>query len=150
MAKKAANFGIFDLDIVGDRLYWDERTRKIFGVDQIKEVGYVNDFSNGLHPEDQARNLQAVNDAYNRSLTGGIYDIEYRVINAGNGNICWVRSVGQVYFNDKDEPQRFIGMLVDITAAVETLQKLEASELQQQELNEELSTINEELSAINE
>lgn len=150
LAKKATNFGVFDLDVVNDRLYWDERTRSIFGVDPSKEVGYSSDFSNGLHPGDRERTLQAVSNAYNRSLTGGLYDIEYRVIDAGNASICWVRAVGQVYFNDKSEPQRFIGTVVDITAAVEARQKLEASELQQQELNEELSAINEELNAINE
>ncbi|WP_345954605.1 PAS domain-containing protein [Mucilaginibacter sp. PAMB04168] len=150
LAQKAAHFGVFDLDVVNDKLYWDERTRKIFGVDPTKAVGYSSDFAEGLHPDDRERTLQAVRDAYDQSLTGGVYDIEYRVVDASNGNICWVRAVGQVYFNSEAEPQRFVGTVVDITGAVEARQKLEASERQQLELNEELSNINEELSAVNE
>lgn len=150
LAKKATNLGVFDLDVVNDQLYWDDRCRQIFGVSAHKEVGYSSDFAQGLHPEDRERTLQAVTDAYDRSLTGGAYDIEYRVIDATDRHISWVRAVGQVYFNEQAKPLRFIGTVVDTTAAVEARQKLEESERQLQEFNEELTAINEELNAVNE
>ena len=150
LAQKATGFGVFDLDVQHDLLYWDERCRKIFGVDQQKEITYGSDFIKGLHPDDRDKTLEAVTNAYNQQLTGGVMDIEYRVIDASNGNICWVRALGQVYFNDEAEPQRLIGTVLDISESVNAREKLEDNEQQLQNFNEELTASNEELSAVNE
>ncbi|GAB2696707.1 hypothetical protein GCM10027037_20830 [Mucilaginibacter koreensis] len=115
LAKQAAKLGLFDLDVARDILVWDDRCKELFGVSAEKQVTYSTDFVSGLHPEDKERTLQAVAAAYNKQLTGGRYDIEYRTIGADDGLIRHVRAIGQVFFDETGQPQRFIGTVMDIT-----------------------------------
>lgn len=151
LARKAAGIGVFDLDVENDLLYWDERCRELFGVDENKNVAYSAEFVNGLHPDDKEKTLAAVSAAYDQELTGGAYDVEYRTIAADSSKrIRHLRAVGQVYFTNDAKPQRFIGTVVDVTETVEARTKLEESEQKLQDYNEELTALNEELSAVNE
>lgn len=151
LAKRAGGIGIFDLDIEEDILYWDERCRELFGVDEYKKVAYGADFAEGLHPDDKEKTLAAVNRAYIEAESGGSFDVEYRTVAANAGKrIRHIRAVGQVYFNHQSKPQRFIGTVVDITEAVEARKRLQESEEKLQNYNEELTSINEELNAVNE
>ena len=122
LAKDAAGMGMFDLDIVADHLVWDERCKALFGVDPLVEVSYTEDFVKGLHHEDRERVLQAVANAYDVKICGGKYDVEYRTVGASDGQIRHVRATGQVHFNALSHPQRFLGVVVDITLEKE-LQK---------------------------
>lgn len=150
MAKKAGGIGLFDLDVVNDHLEWDERCKELFGVSAKQEITYSSDFVNGLHPEDREATVQAVNQAYNKDLTGGRYNVKYRTVGVDDGQVRWVHAVGQVYFDMQDKPARFIGTVIDITDEVAARIKLEESENRLQDANEELYAINEEQSSINE
>ncbi|WP_129714836.1 PAS domain-containing protein [Pedobacter sp. SYP-B3415] len=127
LARQAADLGMFDLDVVNDLLTWDRRCRQLFGIEGDKPVSYSRDFINGLHPEDRDRVIAAVNRAYRKSESNGLYDIEYRTLSADGQTMHWIKAVGQVHFNAEEEPVRFIGMVMDITetvAARENLQTL--------------------------
>lgn len=150
LAKQAAQLGLFDLDVVNDKLVWDERCKELFGVSAAQQVTYTTDFVQGLHPDDRAHTLQAVSDAYNYSLTGGRYDVEYRTIGVDDGRIRHVHAIGQVFFNDLRMPQRFIGSVMDITNAAAARDELRKKEADLQQANEELATSNEELTSTNE
>ncbi len=150
LAKQAAKLGLFDLDVVNDKLVWDERCKELFGVSANQQVTYTADFVQGLHPDDRERTLQAVADAYNQSLTGGRYDVEFRTVAVDDGRIRYVRAIGQVFFNDLRMPQRFIGSVMDITDAVAAREELLDKEAALQQINEELATSNEELTSTNE
>ncbi|RYY52980.1 MAG: PAS domain-containing sensor histidine kinase, partial [Chitinophagaceae bacterium] len=45
----------------------------------------------------------------------GIYDVEYRTVDAENGKLRWVRAKGRVLFNGNGDPLRFIGSVLEIT-----------------------------------
>jgi PAS domain S-box-containing protein len=150
LAKQSAQLGLFDLDVVNDKLVWDERCKELFGVSAAQQVTYTTDFVQGLHPEDREHTLKAVSDAYNQTLTGGRYDVEYRTVGVDDGRIRYVRAIGQVFFNDLHMPQRFIGSVMDITDAVAAREELKKKEADLQQMNEELATFNEELSSTNE
>ncbi len=145
LAKQAAQLGMFDLDVVNNQLTWDDRCKELFGVSAGKQVTYTNDFVDGLHPDDKGKTLQAVADAYNKALTGGRYDVEYRTVGTDDRKIRWVRAIGQVLFNEREEPQRFIGTVINISNEVEARNKLQESEAALQAANEEMAVTNEEL-----
>ncbi len=146
-AKEAADLGIFDLDVKQDILIWDERCKELFGVPTDSEVNYTRDFVAGLHPEDRPSTLAAVKHAFDRPKSGGKYDVHYRTMNAKTNEVTWVHAVGTVYFDDVDEPIRFIGTVMDVTESVNARKLLEERERRLQETNEELAATMEELTA---
>jgi PAS domain S-box-containing protein len=116
LATQAAEVGTFDLDLLNQSMQWDRRCRELFGMEDFDgPVSYDNQFLLGLHPEDKEKTDQAVNRAYDRQLSNGEYDVEYRTIGIDDKKLRWVRAKGKVSFNDEDVPQRFIGAVLDIT-----------------------------------
>ncbi|SMC89518.1 ATP-binding protein [Pedobacter africanus] len=115
LAKKAAQLGTFDLDLLNGTMEWDERCRILFGISHKQEVYYEKDFVGGLHPEDRERILKTIEGVLDKTKTNGNYDVEYRTIGADDGVIRWVRAKGKAYFNAEDKPVRFIGSVLDIT-----------------------------------
>jgi PAS domain S-box-containing protein len=116
LATQAAELGTFDLDLLNQSMQWDRRCRELFGMEDFEgPVSYDNQFLLGLHPDDKEKTDQAVLRAYNRQLSNGEYDVEYRTIGIDDKKLRWVRAKGKVSFNDHDVPQRFIGAVLDIT-----------------------------------
>ncbi|MBD1366263.1 PAS domain-containing protein [Mucilaginibacter sp. ZT4R22] len=116
LATQAAELGTFDLDLLNQSMQWDRRCRELFGMGDFDgPVSYDNQFLLGLHPDDKEKTDQAVNRAYDRQLSNGEYDVEYRTIGIDDKKLRWVRAKGKVSFNDQDVPQRFIGAVLDIT-----------------------------------
>ena len=115
LAKEAAGLGMFDYDLVSGTLEWDTRCRELFGVSHTGPVNYEQDFLGGLHPGDRERLEAIVKDCFNKSKTDGVYDAEYRTIGRDDGRERWVRARGQVYFDQDNNPLRFIGSVLDIT-----------------------------------
>ncbi len=153
LSKEAAELGTFDMDLEKGILDWDSRCRILFGITHQNAVTYEKDFAEGLHPDDRDRILVAINGCFNKSLTNGDYDVEYRTVGAEDGIIRWIRAKGKVYFNSEDKPVRFIGSVLDITEKVNTLQEIEnLVEVRTAELahaNKRLHNINKELQRSN-
>lgn len=150
LAKKATKLGIFDLDVKHDRLIWDSRCKELFGVPEEKEVSYGHDFLNGLHPDDRDGIEKAIQRAYNFRQSKGHYDVTYRVIDASDNTERWIHALGQVYFDERELPLRFIGSVRDVTVETTAIIKLEENESRLQEANEELEALNEEQALVNE
>lgn len=153
LSKEAAELGTFDMDLEKGLLDWDERCRTLFGITHHNTVTYEKDFVEGLHPDDRERVLKVIDRSFNKSISNGDYDVEYRTVGAEDGIIRWIRAKGKVYFNGQQKPVRFIGSVLDITEQVTAIQKIEAlvaertKELAQ--ANETLQNINKELQRSN-
>ncbi|WDF55733.1 PAS domain-containing protein [Mucilaginibacter sp. KACC 22063] len=115
LAFNAAELGSFDMDLEKGTLFWDKRCRTLFGVSHNDEVTYEKDFINGLHPEDRERILKVIDNVYNKALSNGDYDVEYRTVGMDDGKLRWLRAKGKAYFDDNDKPVRFVGSVLDIT-----------------------------------
>lgn len=123
LAVRAAELGTFDVDFKNGTLEWDERFRKLFGIYHTNPVSFEKDFMEGLHPDDRERVKKVIDGAKNRYLNNGEYDVEYRTIGIEDGLLRWVRAKGKVFFDENDEPERFIGALLDITSQKEDEQR---------------------------
>ena len=115
LAVMAAELGTFDMDIVAGTMDWDNRCRLLFGINHKNPVTYEQDFVKGLHPEDRERVTSIIEDVFVKAKTNGDYDVEYRTIGAADQKVRWVRAKGKAYFNESDQPLRFIGTVLDIT-----------------------------------
>lgn len=116
LATQAAELGTFDMDLLNESMLWDRRCRELFGMTDFDgPVSYQNQFLLGLHPDDKDKTDQAVIRAFDRKLSNGEYDVEYRTIGIDDKKLRWVRAKGKVAFSDDDRPLRFTGAVLDIT-----------------------------------
>jgi two-component system sensor histidine kinase VicK len=115
LAKQAAQLGTFDMNLLEGTMEWDDRCRTLFGISHNKRVTYEKDFWMGLHPDDKEKVSLAVDAAFNKSISDGSYDVEYRTIGAEDKKERWVRAKGKVFFDEQNTPVRFIGSVIEIT-----------------------------------
>jgi two-component system sensor histidine kinase VicK len=127
-AREAGQLGLFDWDLVNHTYIWDARFKQMFGLSADDNPTNFQVMVSRLHEDDRVRVQKAVLDARKLELTGGKYDIEYRIVGAGDVPVRWARALGRVLFNKQGTPLRFIGTLMDITEQVMNRHQLETSE----------------------
>jgi PAS domain S-box-containing protein len=126
LAREAAGLGIYDYDILADRLEWDLRTREVWGVTPDEPVT-IDTFTSGVHPDDRVATRAAVLAA--RDPDGpGLFRTEYRVLHRQDGSEHWISSTGRVVFDGR-VAVRVVGTLQDITQQKRAEQALRASEM---------------------
>ena len=105
--------GTWDWDIVADRLSIDPDMADLYGVGgQDLAALPTAIFFKAIHPDDRARMRIAV-----AGMIAGAeqFSKEFRVVTA-DGKTLWVHGRGQSHCDDNDNPIRFTGLLVDVTA----------------------------------
>ncbi|GAB3540792.1 hypothetical protein GCM10027577_05250 [Spirosoma fluminis] len=123
---KAAGIGTWDLDIVHQSVWWDERCKELYGFQKDDVVPYDQVLSY-MHPDDQLRVNEAVQWALNPESNGD-YAVEFRTIGASNNQLRWLRCQGKALFNEQGIPYRFAGIAQDITT-----ERLLVDQLQQEQ-----------------
>jgi len=126
IAIEATGLGTWDLNPNTGVLQWDSRCKELFGLPPDAWVDY-SVFLSGLHPDDRDRTDRTVQKAFDPH-SGGHYDIEYRTIGIKDGKLRWVAAKGRALFNEKNEPYRFIGTVLDITPRKTAETNLRSSE----------------------
>jgi PAS domain S-box-containing protein len=119
LAIRAGELGVYERDLTTGILHWDARARQMWGFDPDESLT-TEMFIEGIHPDDRPQ----VEDAVRASLAagGGIFDLEYRVINRRDGGLRWVASTGRAW---TDGHVRIIGICQDITGRKRTELALE-------------------------
>ncbi len=109
LAADSAEAGLWELDY-GTGLFWaTERAREIFGYDP-EEVISMERFEASVHPDDLERVRQVIARALSEREP---VNIEYR-IRVGDGLLKWISSRGRPYFKSTGEPDRLMGVSLDI------------------------------------
>jgi PAS domain S-box-containing protein len=101
----------WDWDIKSGRDFWFGDLQTQFGIPSDTYVGRVEDFHRRIHPEDRERVAKAVKDAMQNWKR---YVAEFRVLRP-DGTIRWASAEGEFYYAENGEPQRMLGISVDIT-----------------------------------
>lgn len=112
LAKSAAGLGVYDRDIAGGTLEWDERTRELWGIGPDEPISYAT-FMMGVHPDDREATQAAIDRALD-PLGTGEYSAEYRVISRADGSLRQVAANGRSFF-EGGRAVRFVGTLKDIS-----------------------------------
>lgn len=109
MANLASNLGWGIWDLNSGKTQWDERSRRILGLEL--DENNIQDFYNHIHPEDQ----DLVKEHIETSMANNsAFDMEYRVILPDN-NIRYIHGTGTFTFNEEGNPLRATGLIRDIT-----------------------------------
>ncbi len=134
-ALEAANIGTWNWDPVGDRMFVDAKSARLFEVDEVQaNGGPVDCYLRKLHPEDRERVGAALEEALAK---GTPYQVEFRVPQA-DGSCRWLRSHGRVHDSGTPQARRMPGVLVDITEQRLTEASLRRSEAMLAEQNRRL------------
>ncbi len=124
LAVDSAGAGLWTLDYSAGTFWATERARAIFGY-LPDEVISMERFEASVHPDDWG----LVRGAIERSgRTGEPVDVEYRVIHPGDGREKWFASSGRCRFKSTGEPDRLMGISIDITERRRTEEALRTSE----------------------
>ena len=110
-AQRISHVGYWERDLATNRYTWSDENYRIFGLRPQERILSFGEVQELLHPADRAMRAAAVQEA----LRGGRrYDVEYRVIHP-NGEVRFVRSVGDVVRDESGRPRRVFGTVQDIT-----------------------------------
>jgi PAS domain S-box-containing protein len=124
LAVRAGGVGIWDYDVVNNRLMWDDQMFRLYGITPDQFGGAYEAWQAGLHPDDRQRG----DDEIQLALQGKKdFDIEFRVL-WPDGTTHTIRGFASVQRNAAGQPVRMIGTNWDITATKRTEEALRENE----------------------
>jgi PAS domain S-box-containing protein len=110
LAAQVAQMGLWYWNEVTSELFWDTKTREIFGSNLVGEVT-LETFYNALHPEDLAH----VKEIWRYELERGLpYDLGFRALTP-DGSIRWIQARGSGYYDKDRKPLCMVGVVFDVT-----------------------------------
>lgn len=124
--------GIFDWDIEQGKVFYSRRFFEMLGYERPSTIGTFDDFKDLVHKDD----AQDLMDAVDKYLKGELseYVQEFRMKHY-SGRWIWIQSRGKAIFNAKGQPVRMVGAHQDITAIMQTREKLEVEKEQALQAN---------------
>ena len=120
LAMEASATGLWDWDVRSDVVIWSPECYPIFGVSEGQFNNAVSGFNELVHPDDRERVWHAVRTATDQGLK---YQCEFRICRP-DGEVRWVANVGRAIYDERGEPLRMLGMVMDITERKQTEQAL--------------------------
>ena len=110
LAAEATGLAFWDLGIKEFNFSYSPQLKSIFGHTPETEIT-LSFIRNQIHPEDMQH---VVLRAYAEALETGRYEYEVRIF-WPDESLHWIRTKGVVLFDEKKEPMRMLGTIVDIT-----------------------------------
>lgn len=111
LATAAGGVGIWDLDVVNNRLIWDEQMFRLYGVKQDAFCGAVEAWYAGLHPDDREWAVERFEAAVRGEAE---FNTEFRVL-WPDGSVHYIRGVAIVKRDGEGHAVRMVGTNWDIT-----------------------------------
>ena len=111
LATQVAGVGIWDWDVVANRLVWDEQMYRLYGISAETFGGAYEAWTRGLHPEDVKQGDVEIQMALRGEKQ---FDTEFRVI-WPDGSIRNLKAKSTVLRDPSGKPLRMIGTNWDIT-----------------------------------
>jgi signal transduction histidine kinase/DNA-binding response OmpR family regulator len=122
LAEQAANFGIWEMDLVTGIVKGSEAWAALERVEDANVGTHADLVRQVVHPDDRALLAEGSDRAF---ATGEPYCVDFRIV-PEPGVIRWRRSTAQVEFID-GKPRRLIGASLDITKEKEMVSAAEAA-----------------------
>ena len=132
-AQKIAHLGHWELDLKVNELTWSDEVYRIFGLEPQQMKATYADFLSYIHPEDREK----VNVAYTSSIAAKrSYDIIHR-LQLKSGEIKYVNEKCVTEYDNKGNPIRSIGTVLDITDRIIAEKVIQKKNRELKRLNEE-------------
>jgi PAS domain S-box-containing protein len=121
----------WDWDVVSGENIWFGDLETTFGISSGIYKGSGHEFYHRVHPEDREQASKAITDAMKNHKP---YASEFRVVRP-DGTVRWVTARGMFYYAANGEPERMLGIGVDVTdrKQAEEARRQKEAELKQTE-----------------
>ncbi len=111
LAAEAGRLGTWEWELPSRRVLWSPEIERIHGLELGTFPGTFEAFQADLHPDDREQVLAQVEDTIaNRTP----YLIEYRIVQPDN-EVRWIEARGQMFLGADGQPERVVGICMDIT-----------------------------------
>ena len=110
LAATSAEAGLWILEIATGHIWATEKARELYGLAPGQALRFEA-FIRIVDPGDRARIRRSVEQA---TRTRGDFREEYRIVHP-DGTIRWIAARGRPYFNSSGEPERLMGVSIDIS-----------------------------------
>jgi PAS domain S-box-containing protein len=137
LALKAGCMGTWEWHIASGSVKWSANLERIHGFAPGSFGGSYADFLSQVHPDDRPQVQQAIARALEEK--SGLH-LEYR-LHLPQGGMRWVEGRGQLFFDAAGNPERMLGVCLDITERKRAEEALRRTEEARQENYELLKTI---------
>ena len=101
----------WDFEIKSGRNVWFGDLQTIFGIPSDTYVTTREEFFRYVHPDDRTRVSEAIADARQNQK---LYAAEFRVVQP-DGTVRWLAARGKFYYARNGNPERMLGVSLDIT-----------------------------------
>jgi PAS domain S-box-containing protein len=112
LALDTAEVGIYEWQLQTVQALWDDRLRAHWGMRAGAPLTY-DVFMQAIHPADRPAAQAAMEPALDPAGTGR-FDVEFRVIGHDDGVERWIKTRGQVFY-ENGRPAQLLGTTVDLT-----------------------------------
>ena len=119
MAQEGAHVGIWEWDMVSDRLFFSPECARLYGR-TAEQLGTFHAWQACLHPDDRPRVDPLLAEL---SASDKPFEIEFRIL-LPDGDMRWLVSKGSVYRDARQRPLRLLGIHLDITERKQAEQQL--------------------------
>lgn len=126
-ALEASQIGIWDWDLVTNKVYFDKNWKEMLGFSNEELASELSEWDKRVHPDDKEQAIKDIKDNQNKKTNAyiNIHRLKHK-----NGNWVWIFDKGKTYFDKDGNAIRMIGSHTNITQ----LKELEL-ELQENEQN---------------
>jgi PAS domain S-box-containing protein len=124
LAVRAGGVGIWDYDVLNDRLVWDDQMFRLYGIRREQFSGAYEAWQRGLHPDDRQRGDAEIQQALQGKKD---FDVQFRV-RWPDGTTRHIRGFASVQRDARGQAVRMVGTNWDITAQVRAEEALRESE----------------------
>jgi PAS domain-containing protein len=112
LALAAGSAGTFIWNIKTNKVQWTKEEEALYGLPEGSFGGTFDNWMKAVHPDDLPAALKLLEHAI---ATKADVDMEFRII-LPDKSVRWIFAKGQVEYDAQGEPERLIGVNIDITA----------------------------------
>ena len=145
LAARAGGVGIWDYDVVNNRLIWDDQMFSLYGITRDQFSGAYEAWQAGLHPEDRQRGDEEIHMALRGEKE---FNTEFRVI-WPDGTTHTLRALATVRRDASGQPTQMIGTNWDITVQKQAAEELRHTNLSLEKANAKAVTLAEQATTAN-
>ncbi|HOO32918.1 MAG TPA: PAS domain S-box protein [Thermotogota bacterium] len=111
LALEIGDTGVWELDYINQKIYWDSSMFKLYEVDPEEFTGRTDFLKTVLFEEDFEKDKETINEAI---LSKGAYGNEFR-IKTPSGKIKYLKAKGKIILDKQDQIIKIIGINYDIS-----------------------------------
>jgi PAS domain S-box-containing protein len=136
LAQEAAQAGVWEWWQADDRLHWSDTPWGLYKLKSSKLSFEV--WISHVHPEDRERVIRTVRDSI---AIGREYEVQWRLNLPEGEPERWLLLLGRPVTDANGDPERYIGVVIDITDRMRAEQALRKAEELERQIREELEAV---------